>query len=292
MKLSDAASHFARTVFADAYDPTSTITGKLMAFEDATRDSLSADRRMLSVVPGTVIPQRRALLSDSYAWLVGDVAVDYHMGKELRNKYILHQATELARMYTFEGALASTVTKEFWANRLWVKGTKETDESSGVYDAYVVYASRTEDLRHPDWATGNFFDGREQHVLVQIDSRWHLVRTSYISAGGFLACVVDELPEPVLPTVTYTVRTYNPVPDTFTTSDISCSAVLLRWQSNFEYLTRYSLPFQSGDVVVKILKTAVTVAKANDLVDIRGRKFKVLAVTDEAPVWSLHLRHA
>lgn len=291
MKLTNVAKYFNKTSFTDAYQPATSFLGRLMPFDDATRDSLSTERRILAVQPGTVIPARRAIKHGDRAWLVGDLAVDIHGDVELRNKYILHQATELSSLYTFEDALANVVTKSLWANRLWVKGTKETDESSGVFDYYAVYFSRDEDIRHPNHANGTFFDGRENHVLVVIEGRWHLVRTTYITAGGFLAAVVDELPDPVVTDVTYTTRTYDPVPDTYTETNLVKKAVYLRWQSNFIYLNRYSKTFETGDCVIKMLKTDVT-AKSGDLVDVRGRKYKIVEVLDEAPVWHIHLRHA
>jgi hypothetical protein len=291
MRLQDVANHFAKTVFYDGYTGYYCFNGKLMAFDDSTRDSLASDRRVLSVAPGTVIPSRRVIKTGLSAFLVGDYAPDFHNESELREKYVVHRASELAKMRTFADALAGTDTKTFWGSRLWIKTQKEVNESSGTYDGYTIYCSKDEDMRDPAWGNGTFFDGREQYVLIQIDGRWHLVRTSYTTSGGFLALVVDELPEPVLPAVTYTSRTHDPVPDTYTTTNTPCVAVMLRWQSNFEYLTRYTTQFLNGDVVLKIAKTAVGVAKAGDLVDIRGRSFKVVAVTDEDPLWNLHIRH-
>lgn len=290
MKLSSVQKHFHKTPFTDAYQPSRYFLGKLMAFDDATRDSLSTERRMLSVEPGTVIPSRLTIKSGNHAWLVGDIAVDYHEDEELRNKYILHQATELSKVYTFENALAGIVSKELWANRLWVKGTKETDESSGVFDNYVIYFAKNEDIRHPDHADGTFFEGREHHVLVYIENRWHLVRTSYITAGGFLAAVVDELPEPVITDVTYTSRTHNPVPDTYTESSVVRKAIHLRWQSNFVYLTRYAEKYLTGDVLIKMLTSEVA-GKADDMVQIGTRKYKIVESHVEGAIINLHLRH-
>lgn len=289
MKLSDAAAYFNNTVFTDAYGA-ATFKGKLMSFDDATRDALSTERRIVSVAPGTVVPARRAVIAAGFTWLVGDVAVDTDgQGNPLRHKYVLHQASELARMYTFGDALAGVVTKSLWGARLWVKGTKEVDESSGVYDAYTCYFSKSEDIRDPDHANGTFFDSREQYVLIWIDQRWHLVRTSYLTGGGFLAAVVDELPEPVMVNVNFVTRVYNPVPDTWTETPKIVPAVNLRWQSNFQYFTRYSATYENGDCQIKVRKADIT-PKAGDRVDLQGRPHKVVAVWDEAPVWGVHLR--
>lgn len=289
MKLTDAASYFNDVQFKDAYLNTTLFKGKVMAYDDATRDSLSSERRILSVAPTVGIPARRAVKTNGTVFLVGDVAYDYHRGAPLRAKYVLHQVSELVRMYTFADAIANVHTKELYGTRLWTKGIREIDESSATYDAYTCYFAKGEDIAVPGWQSGNYMDGREKHVLLLIEGHWHIVRTTYSTAGGFMAAIADELPEPVVVDVAFTNRTYNPAPDTWTETTATKKGICIRWQSNFEYLTRASKSYVEGDLQLKMLKSEVT-AVAGDTCVIKGHKYKAISVVDEAPVWAIHLR--
>ncbi len=290
MKLTDAAKFFHTTPFNDGYTSGFRFKGKLLAFDDATRDSLTADRRMLEVAPTVTIPARRVVKSGSHVWIVGDLAVDYtNGGEELRNKYVLHKATELAQVRTFEEALLNTGTKNIWGARLWTKTDKETDESSGMYGRYSIFFSSYEDIRDPSYLTGASFDGRENNVLVKIDGKWNLARTSIITAGGFREVIADEMPDPVVTTATYTQYVTNVVTEVKTATPSTKPIIVLRWQSNFTYFSMYSDKYENGDVQAIVLKTGLT-PTTGDSVAVQGRVYKIVSIFDQAPCWSLHLR--
>lgn len=289
MKLTDAAAFFNDVPFTDAYTGKAAFKGKVMAYDDATRDSLSSERRIVSVAPNTVIPARRAVKVGNVAYLIGDDTSDYNNGTALRTKYVMHRASELISMYTFGDLLNVTATKTLWGSRLWTKGIREIDESAHTYDAYTCYFAKNEDINVPGWQAGDYHDGREKNVLLLIDGRYHLVRSTVKTAGGFLAALADELPEPVVVDVSFITRVHNPVPDTYTETTTTRKAINLRWQSSFEYLTSYSAKYEEGDTHLKMLKTAGTV-KAGDICTIKNRRYKVVSVVDEAPVWAIHLR--
>lgn len=288
MDLLTAASYFNDTVFTDAYSATS-FKGRLLDYPDSMRDSLATVRRILQVDPTVTIPSRRVVDGSGAKWMVGDNEMDYFRGAALRNKFIIHKATELASFYTFDAALANTPTKQFWAARLWVKNSKEVNESASEFGDYQVFVSKDEELRHPNYADGTFFEGREWHNLIKIDGRWNLVRIVNRTVGGFQSAVVDELPEPVSVSVTLDNRTYNAVTDTYTDTTATVAAINLRWQSNFTYLNQYSTQFVVGDAVLKMLKTAATPV-AGSTVTMLNRNYKVVSVADEAPCWAVHVR--
>jgi hypothetical protein len=291
MKLSQAATFFHTTPFADAYDPLVTFNGRLSPYDDNARDSLSTERRIMAVGAGVAIPARRVVKVGNQCWIVGQGSQDFHGTEELRNKYVLHRADELAQVRTFGEVLEGVGGQDLWANRLWVKNSKEGTESSEMYGSYQIYFSEVEDLRDAAWTTGAFTDGREDNVLVSIQGRWHLIRTTLRSAGGLLVAVADELPDPVILDVDYTTNVYNRALDKKVPTDIVVKAVNLRWQSNFTYLAQYSPKFQPGDIQIVVLKTAVT-PSAGDNVVVRGTKYKVVTVFNQTDVWGIHLRHA
>lgn len=292
MKLSQAARYFHNTPFYDAYSTVLAFKGHLTAYADSSRDSLSTERRIMGVVPGQVIPARRVVKVGQERYIVGESFEDHHGDEVLRQKYVLHRAEALATVRTFSQALAGAGGQTIWASRLWVKETKEVSESANMYGSYQIYMSSSEDLRHPDWANGTFSDGREVNVMIQMEGRWHLVRATAMTAAGLMVAVADELPEPVILSVQYTVNTYVIATDSKTSVTTTVSAVNLRWQSYFTYLAAYSTKFEEGDVQLVVLKTAVPATTAGDTVTVQGRKYRVITVFDHGDVWTVHLRYA
>lgn len=287
MKLKVAVTHFHRTVVQDAYNLTSFVRGRLMPMDDAMRDSLAADRRILALGDGVDIPARRTIMIEGQAYLVGDESLDLAGNEVLHRKLVLHKTDYVAQVRTFYEALTNTGTRDLWAARLWVKAMKEPDESAGLFETYQIFFSREEDLTD---SRSGLLDGENQVVLVKIENRWHLVRSVNSTAGGFQCAIADELPEPLLSTVSFQQSSYDPLTDATTTSSSSVSAIFMRWQSHFKYQHLYSTKYKAGDAIAIILKTAAT-PKADDKVVVAGHTFRVISVADEDPMWSLHLRN-
>jgi hypothetical protein len=291
MTLTEAAGYFNNTEFLDAYDNSISILGRVAAYDDNSRDSLSTDRRIITVSPGTVIPTRRVVtFAGGTAWIVGELTEDYHGEAQLRNKYVLHKVSGLATVKAFDEALLGEAGKTLFAGKLWVKDVKESEESSDVFGTYHIYVSSYEDIRDPDFANGTFHDGREKNVLINLQGKWFIVRDSFESAGGFTVAVTDELPDPVVIDVDFITYTRNRVTETNTPTTNSIKAINLRWQSHFSYPDLYSVDFKRGDAQILILKDDVT-PSAGSTVALSGRPFKVVSILDNGKVWSVHLRH-
>lgn len=289
MKLTDAVKFSHRTSIYNAHRNGDSFKGHISAFDDNSRDSLSTQRRIMSTVPGVVIPEQRIVKIGNQHWIVGNKSEDLHGEEILRRKYVLHRAEELAKVSTFEQYLTGTGSRNVWASRLLVKEMKEPDESSELHGTYNIYTSKTEKLSDPAWATGAI-DGRENNVVIEMEGHLHLVRTSSTTVGGFGMAIVDELPNPVSMMVDIDTVVYNRATDTKTPTTTNVKALLLRWQSKFVYLASYSPEFQRGDANMVVLKSAVT-PKAGDVVRIYGNKFRVVTVYDQGAVWAVHIRH-
>ena len=76
MKLTRAARFFDKTTFKDGYSGATLFKGRLMPFDDSTRDSLTVDRRLMSVPDAVTIPARRTLQAGSTTYIVGDGVED------------------------------------------------------------------------------------------------------------------------------------------------------------------------------------------------------------------------
>jgi len=118
------------------------------------------------------------------------------------------------------------------------------------------------------------------------------VRTTYLSASGFMTGVADALYEPVFETVSYTAKAYNPVTDAYAATAVNVKVLRLRWQSDFEYLTQATDRYLPGDVQVLMPKGVVASPKAGDALPLSEGAHRVLSVRDEGTYLSLHARRA
>lgn len=277
MRLHNAAAYFDKTICTEAYAASSSFLGQLDLFDDSRRDGATVKRRIFSVAPSVAMPARGAFTAAGKTWIVGAYAPDDFKGTEIRRKYVVQQSDGLATVKTMAQALSAAAGTSAHASMIWIKEGKELDTSALMFDAVNIIFAQGEPA--------------VEKALVNLGGRWYLVRAAYTSAAGFLTAVADELPEPVLETITLGVRTYVPATDTYTTANSSVSLIRIRWQSHFDYLTQGSTDYERGDLQGMMLKTAAT-PKAGDTLTLSDGKWNVLAVTDEAPVWGLHLRRA
>lgn len=278
MTLLDAASYFNNDEFADAYGSGEFFRGRLEPYPDTMRDSLATERRILITDANSVIPARQTVTSHGQTWMLGTMSLDTHRGQVLRNKYIAHRATTLATVGTFSQVIANAGLRRLWADRLWVKEWRETQESSDMVGNYQLFFAGSEDLGGDD-------------MMVKVGNTWHISRADYATVGGFLVSAADELPEPVVVQVSYGTVAYNPRTDSRTSTTSSLTGLLLRWQSHFTYFANQAATYLPGDAKLIVRKTDMT-TKSGDTVTAAGHAFRVIEVSDEGLVWGLHVRHA
>lgn len=280
MKLAAAARHFDRLPCEDAYGAGSPFLAQFDLFDDTRRDGLTAERRIVSVAPSVEPPARRVFQVAEpgglvHYWIVGDVATDYFRQAALRRKWICHEAQGLANLYTFADAIRGAATGTAYAAKAWIKGSKELEISSGLYNVWDLYLARTETA--PD--------------VVELGGTFFLKRTAYPTEGGFLAIQADELEAPAV-SVSLQTRTYHPVTDSWTTATDVVPGFFIRWQSHFRYFAQYDQKYEPGDAQLLLSRADVPALKQGDLVALDGRGYTVLAARDEGAIWSAHVRPA
>lgn len=276
MKLRNAARRFDRLLCFDAYSPVTPFLGQFGLYDDAVRDGLTVERRILSVDPDVVVPARRVISAGGYTWILGDHAPDFFNEEAIRHKYIVHQATHLGTIKTIQQALSGAAGTSAYMAAAWIKGAKQIEINSMLYDSFTIYMSATEtvDARH----------------VIEYGSRLYLVRDVYDALSGILAATSDELAEPALGTITLRGRTYSAVADSYTNSDASVQALRVRWQAHFDYLSQSSVDYERGDCQVMLPKTVTPTTKHQLLMS--DGTWNVLSVIDEDTYWSVHARRA
>jgi hypothetical protein len=276
MKFAAAASRFDRSVFTDAANPATSFKGQFDLFGDVLRDSITSDRRVLSVAPDVTLPASRVVNHLGTVWMVGDEREDFFNGEVIRKKYVLQQARESTALLSFDQAIAAAAGTPVWASRVWVKPIREPDQSSlelGLYEIYLPHGTVVPD-----------------NTLIRVDGRWHLTRVTHPTEGGFVCAQADELLNPVVANAVITTQVYNKLTDTRTPTNVNAQVVSLRWQSYFSLPLSASKTFERGDDIL-IVRKADCSPKAGDRISTTAAgPYNVISVLDIGACWSCHVR--
>ncbi|UCV26797.1 hypothetical protein [Ferribacterium limneticum] len=274
MRLAKAASYFDRTICQDAYG-SATFKAQFGLYDDATRDGLGTVRRILSTAPELVMPARHAIVVEGVTWLIGDKHQDFFGALAIRHKYVLHKAEGLANLRSFAECIAGTGGSQAYAAPVWIKTNKQVEISSDLFNTFEVILGQGEAVGVPS--------------VIELNSKFFLVHSTYPTEAGFLAASSVELPSP-RSTITSISRTYVPNTDTWTEAPVSVTGLHMRWQEHFKYFAQYSTDYEAGDMQVLVTKTDVASVKAGDRFVVGGQTYSVVVAYDETPIWSCHVR--
>lgn len=279
MDISAAAAYFDDTLCTDAYTPTKKFYAQWDLFDDAKRDGPTTVRRVLSTAPAVVMPVRGAISVAGVCWLVGSAHDDHFSGSVIRRKYNVHLSSGLGIQRTVAETLSGATGYFLHAARVWIKSSKEIDESSNLFSLYDVFVAPSETV-----AIGN---------ILTVAGQRHWVRNSYPGETGLTILECDELPISCLQTISYRAQTYLPISDTRTATTTAAQCLRVRWQNAFEYADAGSKKYETSDSVGFVLKSAVPAAKAGDTLVAPDGAWNVLeAQSFDASTWHLHLRRA
>lgn len=273
VKLTNAAKAFDHTVATDAYG-TDTIKCQFDLYDDARRDGMTVERRIISAAPDQVLPARRVVSVNGKQWILGDGAEDYFKGRTIRIKYVGHQASGLAALKTVEETLTGSAGHALYAATAWVKAAREIEISSELTNVLTLYTAAGEPVH------------ANQIAILNGAVLW--LRKPYHTTAGLQACVADELDDP-WDTATLESRVYDPITDDYTGSLATTPVLRMRWQEHFEYFTQAQDTFTRGDCVIWSL-TAAMPLKAGDLVTMSDGAWRVVRVTAEGAVQNAHIR--
>jgi hypothetical protein len=248
-------------------------------YDDSTSDRFSAVRRILSVSPGEDLPERGAINTEGAFWLVGEDHPDFFRGRIIRRKFILHRADGLARLRSFAEWLHDDPGYKAYLAKAYIRSAKEVEISSELYNIYEIFFARGEASHVPTVS------------LVTLEGQDFIAHDPYFTEGGFLAVRGTFLPRPRV-TARFDKRTYDPVSDAWTGEPLEVPVLRMRWQEHFQYLTRYSEPYESGDVQFTVLQDDVPLLDARDTLEVEGVHYVIVTVRPEedGAVWSIHGR--
>ena len=275
MRLKSAAGRFDTTLASDAYNPATTFLCQYEPMSFSKIEGVQIFKRQVSVKPTVAIPPRGAITIEGKTYLVGHGAPDFWQGDPIRITLIIQGADGLASLNSIANELVGTAPATAYAALVFSKYMPDSDNNSKYPPQYQVFLSGTEDA--------------PSDSLIHLNSRWFLVKQSYLSTSGLRVALANELEEPTFETISFGSKTYDPITDTSGTSASTVKILRVKWSEHFTYLSQGSENYQRGDQQIFVPKTVTP--KPSDTLTLSDGVWRILSVQNEA-TWSCHARRA
>lgn len=274
-EIYDVACHFDDIDIADAYTGTSAFFGQFSSFEESSPDGSVTKKRTLSVRPGTVIPTRRAISFFDEVWLVGDGNTDGIYNRQTRKAYWMKKSVGILELLTPAQLLNATAGVTMHAGVEYLKDTVNGVTDTNYDPFWDVYTAPNEPTQ-----VGMFF---------KRGSSTYRARGVHQESGGFRLAQCDEVDSDNIATATLpTAGVYDPITDTMTSGSTTALMVLLEPSKFYRYATKTDEKYNSGD----LFAVTLTNVPAGNLVNAKGRDWRVMNSQPELDAWVLHLRAA
>lgn len=277
MNLSDCASFFDDQDVFDGYTGALLFKGQPDLYDNSIRDSSTGWRRTVS--SGAVVASSRGVfrLGTSARYMAGRVVRDYALGAVIREHVLLHPCDDglfgIAPPSEFLKTTPAPTT--FYGAVSWEKLDKEEAASAQFFNQVSIYSSTTES------GGRGLFVQAPTGVCYRIQS----VNTA---TGGLRRLVCSELSASPTTLVYTPAGVYNPVTDSRAAgTPVTIKGFLERYQSAYHYLSQASTPFENGDRVLTLAKTAVASPAPGDTIP----GYRSLGAQDDTlGGWALHMR--
>lgn len=278
LTLAQASSFFDRTAVFDPTGSTRLFYGQVGNFDDSRRDAGSAYRRILSITPGTTLPNPAAVNIHGQVWLVGSKEID-GLEEMHRDKYVLQACTaeySLSSLSVYVSGAVSPSTLKRWAGVEWVKDGKEIGSSSDTVRFYTVFLPSGTPVRE------------RQVVVSPLGGEVYLVMSVHTLPSGFVSANTVRL-DSTLTTSQITPRAYSAATGAYTLGAAATVACLqVRWQNLFAYDTEAEARYQEGDETL-VFPSGTPVNTAS-LITYAGRTWRAVSVDDLGGAVTVHAR--
>ena len=179
-------------------------------------------------------------------------------------------------IYLEEGEFAEITPATAYAALVFSKYMPEANDNSKYPPQFQMFLAGSESAA--------------ADTLIQLASKWYLVKQSYLSTSGLRVALVNEVEEPSFETVTFGSRTYDPIADAYSSATSSTRIFRIKWSESFTYLSKASEGFERGDIQMFMLKTMAP--KPSDTLALSDGTWRILSVQDEGGAWRCHGRRA
>lgn len=190
--------------------------------------------------------------------------------------YVIQGADGLANLSSIAESLSNAAPRTAYAALAFSKYMPEANDNSKYPPQYQMFLAGSETA--------------PADSLIEMSSRFFLVKQSYISISGLRIALVNEIENPVFETATFGSRTYDPITDSYTSGGSSVRVMRVKWSEHYQYLSKASETYERGDMQMFMLKTSTP--KPSDTLELSDGIWRILTVQDEGLHWSCHARRA
>lgn len=278
MKFKNVAIFFDRESIYDGYVGNLLFRAQIKNFNDASSTGATLRRRVLSVSPGTLLPDRRCLQVSGLRWLAGLGITDTFQGESVRDTYNLRVASSLFEVLTPAQA-CSTLPSTFksYGYEEFFKDTQDSSSSSDYDTFWNIFFAPIEPV-----SAGTF---------LRAGSRLLRVRQTYVNAEQLRVSESDELDAGWSQTAVFTNQgAYDPITDTYTPTTVSVQAVQMDIFKFYRWRVEAEAQRKPGDKTVFVPNTAAPTAGST--FSMSGGTWRVLAVQPERDALAIHARPA
>lgn len=277
MRLAKAARFGDKTPATDAYG-TASFLCQIEPLSLFKIDGVAVRKRSMSCAPDVAMPARGVITIDGEQYLVGTGTPDFWKGQPIRRNYVLQGADGLAKLTTIAGELGSSAGTNAYAAKVFNRYLPESADSSKYPPQYQIFLAGGEDA--------------PADSLILLDGDWFLVKESYVSTSGLRIAMSNLLDEPVFETALFANQEYDPVTDTYGGTSAPVKAFRVKWTEHYEYLSKASIKFETGDLQVFIRQADMPNVGSPDAITLSDGLWRVLSVVQEGLLWSIHVRRA
>jgi hypothetical protein len=270
MRLQAAATRFDRLVCTDAYTGAPAFKAQMTLYDGSKRDAEMTERRHLSAAPGVVVPPRRVIQAEGVRYIIGNSYPDSHNGTPIRQGLVAHEAADLVTVRTLAELCADQPGFTAWAGRALVKHLAFTDQTSALPRQEHFHFSTTEPVASA--------------CVISLGQEHYLVREADTAVAGTRVALADELPGPVVISVSFPSSGYDPVLETYGASSPPVRALQVRWQSLFRRGHRGAPEFGPEDVQLVVAKVSATPKPGFQVATPDGVRF-IQSVMPYGDVW-------
>lgn len=273
--LFQAARWFDDVPIYDGYTNAFLFNGQYSTYDEGSPDGTTSKRRILSLDPSFSIPLRRSIKIEGENWLVGDGLTDSIFGEPIRKNYWIKKVTDIAQFRTplqvCNGDFGTTVH----THKQYLKDTVNGITNS-QYD--------------PFWNI--FYSGNEvasRGYFISFESKLTRVRGLHLELEGLMLAGCDELDdslnESIVAVSVDTVKTYNPITDTYTTTSGSYNGIKLDAYKLYNYNNQAEPKVNAADITL-ILPVEVPTGRT---ITVSGKIYRVSSVNPDLDAWSHNL---
>lgn len=266
MELHDTVELFSTETFTDAFNPATTLAGKLNPFAEVTTSGADSRRRILETPRDQIIPPLRVVVSPSgESLIVADSNTDYWNGEIIRFKYPTYPATSYGVVGNIGQIMSGTPhDTQAYAYTFCMGSEANINERSDYLSRFELYFPKV-----------NVYTRGE--ILFMGGDYFRLKSDTSVDGAGFGVALGVKLESPLqsLDVITYGT-TLDHATDSYTpttTEDVACFVEPLNQE--YEFVTPSFTKIEVGDKAISILKSALIVT-VNDMIGV----YRVLSIRE------------